>query len=89
MDRGRKIIAPFWADIDTRDRGGQVWYHQSRSESDLKRAASEIRAAHPNQVPNDFKVTNLFIATWKEVGYYNRKKDKVCVYVSYFDQDEQ
>ena len=76
LDKG-KIVAPFWADVDTSSGGGEVWYHESKSESNLKRAASEIRAAYPYQVPSDFKVTNLFIATWKEVGYYNQKKDKV------------
>ena len=77
MDGDRKIIAPFWADVDTRSGGGEVWYHQSVTEANLRRAASEIRAAYPYQVPSDFEVTNLFIVTWKEVGYYNKKKDKV------------
>ena len=80
MDGDRKIIAPFWADVDTRGGGGQVWHHQSRNETTLKRAAREIKVAYP-QVPDDFKVTNLFIATWKEVGYYNKNKDKVSVHV--------
>ena len=77
MDGDKRIVAPFWADVDTRGDGGKIWYHQTTTEANLRRAASEIRAAYPYQVPDDFKVTNLFIATWKEVGYYNKKKDKV------------
>ena len=76
MDGNRKIIAPFWADVDTRG-VGQVWHHHSTNETNLRRAASEIRAAYPYQESSDFKVINLFIATWKEVGYYNQKKNKV------------
>ena len=82
MDGDRKIIAPFWADVDIRNNGGEVWYHQTRTEANLRKATSEIRAAYPYLVSDDVEITNLFIVTWKEVGYYNQKKDKVFVLVA-------
>ena len=45
--------------------------------ANLRRAANEIKEAYPYHVPNDFKITSLFIATWEDVGYYDQKNDKV------------
>ena len=41
-----KIIAPYWADVDTRG-SGQVFYRQTADPSLLARATSEIRTAFP------------------------------------------
>ena len=79
MDGNRKIITPFWADADTSGDGGVVWYGESIHPPSLIRAATEIKQAFPNFVPSTFEVTNLFIATWENVGYYNMKKDKVLI----------
>jgi len=81
LDGNRKIIAPFWADVDTRGNAGRVWYGESMNEANLVRAANEIKEAYPFLVPNDFNITSLFIATWEDVGYYNQKRDKVAVYI--------
>ena len=73
-----KIIAPYWADVDTRGTGN-IYYRQSTDRSLLTRATSEIRAAFPES--RNVTITNLFIATWDSVGYYYQSTDKVrmCV----------
>ena len=69
------IIAPYWADVDTRGIG-QVFYRQTTNASLLSRATSEIRAAFPTL--QYVTIQNLLIATWSNVGYYDSKTDKVC-----------
>ena len=74
--RGRnQIIAPYWADVDTRG-AGQIFYRQSTDPSLLTRASREIQAALP--ASHNVTITNLLIATWNEVGYYSEHDDKVC-----------
>ena len=67
----QKIIAPYWANVDTRGTG-QIFYRQSTDPSLLARATSEIQLIFKNVT-----ITSLFIATWDAVGYYSRKTDKV------------
>ena len=69
-----KIIAPYWADVDTRG-AGQVFYRQTTDPNLLARATSEIRATFSNS--QNVTITDLLIATWDNVGYYYRKSDKV------------
>ena len=71
---GNQIIAPYWADVDSRE-SGQVFYRQTTDPSLLARATSEIRAAFPES--RNFTIQNLLIATWYRVGYYNLNSDKV------------
>jgi len=74
-----KIIAPYWADVDTRGTGN-VYYHQTTDPSLLARVTSEIRAAFSN--PNNLVIDNLLIVTWDRVGYYPRGNDKVLICIS-------
>ena len=67
-----KIIAPYWADVDTRGTGN-IYYRQTTDASLLARANSEIRAAFPEAR----NTSSLLIATWNRVGYYSRHTDKV------------
>lgn len=67
-----KIIAPYWADIDTRGTG-EVYYRQTTDLDLLNRATCEIKAAFPLSK----RITNLLIVTWDAVGYYNQQTDKV------------
>ena len=76
---GRRLVAPFWSDVDT-TRGGTVWYRETVDSALLKRATSEIRAAWVNHPL--FKATWLLVATWDNVAFYgaeNQYKNKVCV----------
>jgi len=67
-----KIIAPYWADFDTRETG-EVYYRQTTDPDLLDRATCEIMAAFP--LSN--KITNLLIATWDAVGYSDSWTEKV------------
>jgi len=69
-----QIVAPYWADVDTRG-SGDIYYRQTTDPSLLARATSEIRAAFPRALNNT--ISNLLIATWHRVGYYFRNDDKV------------
>ena len=70
------IIAPYWADVDTRGTGN-VYYRQTTDPILLARATSEIRTAFPES--SNVTIINLLIATWNRVGYYLRNTDKVIV----------
>ena len=69
-----KIIAPYWADVDTRGTGA-IYYRQTTDTDLLARATSEIRAAFSNS--QHVAIKNLLIATWNGVGYYDSNFDKV------------
>ena len=70
------------------DNGGSVWYRTISIEEDgdndilssstnaaiLARSAIEVETNFNEEM---FRPTELFIATWDGVGYYNQKKDKV------------
>ena len=68
------LIAPYWADVDTRGTG-TVWYRETTDLLLLARAASDIQAAFISQ--GSFAPTYLFIATWDRVGYFSRQTDLV------------
>jgi len=69
-----KIIAPYWADVDTRGIRN-VYYRQTTDHSLLTRATIEIRRAYP--MLQNLTITNTVIATWDSVGYYYQSTDKV------------
>jgi len=69
-----KIIAPYWADVDTRGTGN-IYYRQTTDPSLLARATSEIRSALSNS--QVVSVENLLIVTWYRVGYFPQQTDKV------------
>ena len=71
----QQIIAPYWADVDTR-RVGQIYYRQSTNPSLLARASKDIQ--RDLSLTHNIEIQHLLIATWNAVGYYNRKTDKVC-----------
>jgi len=75
------LIAPYWADVDTREEGaGTVWYRESFNESDLERAQTDIRNTFPEMAYN-FRARLLFVATWDHVGFYSLHVNKVtCQY---------
>ena len=69
----RPIIAPYWADVDTRSGSGRVYHGETTSSSLRSRAAGLVRRIYRTS----FYPTHLFIATWRRVGYYYRHTDKV------------
>ena len=74
LSGNNKIIAPYWADVDTRGTGN-IYYRQTTDSSLLARATSEIRAAFPES--RNVTIKNLLVATWYKVGYYYQNSDKV------------
>ena len=74
MSGGFQLIAPYWADVDTRGTGN-ILYRQTTDPDLLARATSEIRAAFPEY--RNITIQNLLIATWYRVGYYSQSSDKV------------
>ena len=73
----RPIIAPFWADVDTRSGSGRVYYKQTTSIALRSRVARRVQMVYGE----NFTPTHLFIATWYRVGYYNRHMNRVSVHV--------
>jgi len=69
-----KIIAPYWADVDTSG-SGKIYYRQTTDPSLLSRATSEIRTAFP--MSQNVTIKHLLIATWYKVGYFSGNSDKV------------
>ncbi|XP_030630870.1 alpha-tectorin [Chanos chanos] len=62
----RDIIAPFWADIDTRQKG-TISYRQYISGSILTQATEDINQYFPDL---SFNASFVFVATWDRVPYY-------------------
>ena len=71
-----QLVAPYWADVDTRG-SGNVWYMQTTDSALLAKATRYIQRGFVTE--QEFTPTNLFIATWDRVGYYNQKTDKVWI----------
>lgn len=63
----RRIIAPFWGDVDTNN-GGTIWYRQSTDPALRQRATDDVRRAFLDHT--EFRATWIFIATWDRVAFY-------------------
>ena len=64
---GNELIAPFWADADTRENGsGTVFYRETTNPALLQRASREIQ----DGLLVSFSPSHLFIATWDSIGYF-------------------
>jgi len=64
---GRRLISPFWGDVDTRN-GGVVSYRESMDTALLQRATADVRRAFLDH--QKFTATWIFIATWDRVAFY-------------------
>lgn len=64
---GRRLISPFWGDVDTRN-GGNVLYRESTDTLLLQRVTRDVRRAFVDQ--QKFTATWVFIATWDRVAFY-------------------
>ncbi|VDI06759.1 Hypothetical predicted protein [Mytilus galloprovincialis] len=67
FQQNARIIAPYWADVDTRT-VGDIWYRETNSILLLGRASSDIRTTFPQQ--STFNASWMFITTWDRVGFY-------------------
>ena len=76
-----QIIAPYWADVDTRT-VGEIFYRQSTDPNLLARTSREIQSAL--SLTHDIELKSLLIATWDMVGYYLWNADKVYYQLNMF-----
>ena len=78
LQNNRALIAPYWADVDTRGTG-TVYYRESQDTDLLRRARDDIFMAFSGRIR--FQPVFLFIATWDRVGYFSRQTDRVYNYI--------
>ena len=71
---GIQLIAPFYADVDTRETG-EIWYRETRNSTVLNKAREEIRKTFTNHF--SFQPEVAIIATWDNVGYFDSHADLV------------
>jgi len=65
------IIAPFYADIDTRG-VGQVYWRASRQADDIARVANLVSKYYRGE----FQPKEVVVITWDQVGYFDQMTDK-------------
>ena len=70
LDDNRRLVAPFWADVDT-GIGGDVFYRETTDPNLLQQATNDVTATYVDH--RKFKATWLLIATWYEVAFYGAR----------------
>ena len=75
LENDLQMIAPYWADVDTRGTGS-VYYRETQNSSLLQRARNDVRSTFVEL--SSFTPTSLFVATWFRVGYFSGGTDLVC-----------
>ncbi|KAK4821931.1 hypothetical protein QYF61_004935 [Mycteria americana] len=89
------VIAPFLADLDTSGDRGNIYYRQDDSPDVLDQAAGYVQAGFP-RTAGSFVPTNVFIATWEDVGAYqelsqdtkpSKKLNTFQAVIAYDDED--
>lgn len=63
----RRVVAPFWADVDNR-RAGKVFYRESQDLSILTRASGDVRT-YFSEFPA-FNASWVLISTWLQVTFF-------------------
>lgn len=66
------LIAPFWADVDTSNNRGNIYYRQSTESTLLNEVTNEVRNLFI--LYSDYTATWAFIATWDGVSFYNHQE---------------
>ena len=74
-----QLIAPYWADVDTRGKG-TVWFREVNDSTLLDRIGRDIHANVDNLF--GFQPTLALIVTWDSVGYYSSHYDLVSTCMS-------
>ncbi|CAL8273332.1 unnamed protein product [Arctogadus glacialis] len=63
----RRVVAPFWADVDNR-RAGEVFYRESLDQGTLRRATADVRTYY-SEFPG-FSATWVLVSTWHRVTFF-------------------
>ena len=78
---GAAFIAPFWADVDTRVGSGRVYFRSTDNQAVLKMIKTITDKILIDKksclLANKFNPKWALVATWFDVGYYERHYDKV------------
>ncbi len=70
-----RFIAPFWADVDSRDATSNVYYRQTTNSTVLYQVSKDVKLKFPTFI--NFKATWTFVVTWHDVTHYDQGT-KVC-----------
>lgn len=77
--QGLEVIAPYWADVDTRG-SGTVFYRETNDADLLARIANCLQESYPGlNSTGTLNPTLLFIVTWDNVGYFDQNSDRVSL----------
>ena len=68
----RRLISPFWGDIDTRNEGTAL-YRESTDPVLLDRATKDVRRGFIDH--KKFSASWIFMATWDRVVFYELKEN--------------
>ncbi|KAJ8035366.1 Sushi domain-containing protein 2 [Holothuria leucospilota] len=66
------LIAPFWADVDTSNNRGNIYYRQSTESTLLNNVTNDVRNVFI--LYSDYIATWAFISTWENVSFYNHQE---------------
>ncbi len=73
------MIAPFFADVDTRaTNGGNVWYRTTQSAAELAAIGTKVMSSVAGLT--NFTPTFAQVVTWDRVGYYPERFDRVSTF---------
>lgn len=70
-------IAPFYSNVDTSgaDENTYITLFESMNAEQLEKATNLVRYTYADK--EDFEAKSLVVATWKNVGYFDSKTDKL------------
>ena len=75
---GVAFISPFWADVDTRNGHGTVFFNSTTNRTTLALVKDVVSSSQAGvDLAARFNPKWALVATWEEVGYYDRKGDMV------------
>lgn len=75
---GDGLLGVYWADVDTSGGAGNVWFHQGDPENRNNFIIDTINEYVELAFMQDgFVAVDFMIATWENVGYFDRNSDKV------------
>ena len=80
-ETGVPMIAPYFADADTRGRrSGMIYFRGTDDAAMLYRAKTDVEYTYAGV---SFTPNYLFIATWDKVGFYNHHDNLVNIFPAY------
>ena len=68
LAQNRRLIAAFWADVDTRMNSGRIYYRETTNSEILQRGTDDVRRAFVGLTR--FSATWVFVASWHNVTYF-------------------